>query len=176
MVKDANCIALVGFMGTGKTTVGRRLAEVLHRPFVDLDEYIAQRAGRSIPEIFASTGESGFRSLETEALETLIADGRSLILSTGGGIVTMLRNRKLLHENFSTILLEASVETILGRIEQDESRPLLGDKEGRLNRIRGLLDERMEFYRDVSDFDVDVNGLDVEQVAGIILKFLRIEQ
>lgn len=162
----------MGFMGSGKTTVGMALSTDLSCTFIDLDEYLVSKIGRSIPDIFQTEGEVAFRTYETAALFDIADFSTKLILSTGGGVVTVPQNRRLLKEHFTTILLDASVDTVLFRIAQDTSRPLLGNHRDRRRRITQLLGERRQYYYDVADHVIDVNDIEVQDVVRSIEELL----
>jgi len=117
-------IVLIGFMGSGKSTIGRLIAGRLGFQFVDTDAVIVQRAGMDIAAIFARDGEEGFRELETAALESLDHLQRSVI-ATGGGVVLRERNRELLRELGLVVLLKASEEALFERVSRNTKRPLL---------------------------------------------------
>src|SRR5687768_15218793 len=135
-------IVITGFMGTGKTTIGRLLAEKLQRPFVDMDSEIERHFGKPIPQIFAEDGEPAFRILEAQLCAHLSQE-KGLVLSTGGGALVNSANRQLLCETGTIICLTAGVDTILDRVESNTDRPLLaGTREERAQRIRQLLHER----------------------------------
>ena len=153
----ADNVVLIGMMGSGKTTVGRAVADQAGMDFVDLDEMVEDRAGMGIPDIFAQSGEGRFRELETEALRELVA-AHHTVLATGGGIVTRAENRRLLRELGKVFWLDAPAETLLSRIGDDENRPMLrgGDP---LKRIEALLAERREFYGEASDIHLDTSEL-----------------
>ncbi len=139
-------IIITGFMGTGKTTVGRLLAERLQRNFVDMDAQIEAHFGKPIPRIFAEDGEPAFRILEAQLCAHL-AQEPGLVLSTGGGALVNSGNRNVLSETGVLICLTATVDTILDRVEQNTNRPLLpGTREERSKRIRDLLHERRHAY------------------------------
>ncbi len=142
-MRRANII-LTGFMGTGKTSIGREAAARTGRPFVDTDDVIVQRAGKSIPEIFAQDGEPAFRALETAICAEMAAPG-GLVLATGGGAVVNPANREALAAGGTLICLEAAPETILRRVGRGDERPMLaaGDP---LARIHALLAERAAAY------------------------------
>ncbi|QFZ91871.2 shikimate kinase [Synechococcus elongatus] len=114
---------LVGLMGSGKTTIGQRLAESLGYTYVDTDHLIERVAGRSIPEIFAEAGEAGFRKLETRVLEE-VASYRRLVVATGGGIVIRPENWSYLQQGL-VIWLDVPIPELLRRLEGDQNRPLL---------------------------------------------------
>jgi shikimate kinase len=140
----ASHIALIGFMGAGKTTLGPRLATRLRLPALDLDDAIEVDAGASVAKIFASRGEAAFRDLESRALERAL-NGPSLLLSTGGGIVESDSNRRFLHERSYVIWLDPPFEVLRRRLQDDDgpTRPLL--TRGFLE-LRELLDRRRPLY------------------------------
>ena len=133
-------IILTGFMGTGKTAVGREVAARLGRPFVDLDDLIVQRAGKSIPEIFAQDGEPAFRALEAAVCGEMAAPA-GLVIATGGGAVVNPANREALAAGGTVICLETDLETILQRVGRGDDRPMLASPD-RVARIRELLAAR----------------------------------
>jgi shikimate kinase len=136
-------IALIGFMGSGKSTVGRLLAKRLGYRFQDLDDLIEEKAGKTIREIFSAEGEAGFRDLESEALGSL-AGASGLVLACGGGAAVQERNAACFRESFFCVYLEVSFEEFLRRAGGDPARPLL-DKP--LKQIRELYDSRLPAYR-----------------------------
>ena len=140
----ASNIILTGFMGTGKTAVGREVAARLGRPFVDLDDLIVQRAGKSIPEIFAQDGEPAFRALEAAVCGEMAAPA-GLVIATGGGAVVNPANREALAAGGTVICLAADLDTILQRVGQGDDRPMLASPD-RVARIRELLAARAEAY------------------------------
>ena len=160
---------LVGMMGSGKTSTGRPLAEQLGYGFVDADAVIEQAAGCSIPEIFERDGEAGFRSLESQVLNA-ISQRHSLVVATGGGVVTMPENWGLLHSGI-VIWLDVVSEQLLQRLKADSTvRPLLqnDDPEAALN---ALLNERRPLYAE-ADLTVVINEETPETVADGILQLL----
>ena len=169
---DSQNIVLVGFMGTGKSAVGRMLAKKLNRPFLDLDREIEKQAGRSIPQIFALEGESGFRKREAEAVARS-AGVKGHVIATGGGVMTDEANVQTLKNSGFVICLTASPEVILKRTEASvPSRPLLSGTDPR-ERIEELLKLRAPFY---AKADVTIDTTDravqevVEEIAQRILK------
>jgi shikimate kinase len=147
-------IILVGFMGTGKTTVGRLLAEQTGMPLVDMDAMIEERAGKSINEIFAEDGETHFRTLERAMVRELSAQSGQIV-STGGGIVLNPDNIADFEQTGLVVCLLASAETVLERVRHDTTRPLLaGDKEAK---ILQLLESRKPFYESITH-KIDTNG------------------
>jgi shikimate kinase len=162
-------IVLVGFMGTGKTTVGLHLEKRTGFPLVDMDQLIEQEAGTSIRQIFAEQGEAHFRSLERSMAQKL-AVRTNHIISTGGGIVLNPDNLTDFASNGLVVCLTASPDTILNRVRNDQTRPLLaGDKE---QQIRDLLQQRQPLY-DAISFQVATDQRTPEQIADSILKQYR---
>ena len=160
---------LVGMMGSGKTSTGRPLAERLGYGFVDADAVIEQAAGCSIPEIFERDGEAGFRSLESQVLNA-ISQRHSLVVATGGGVVTRPENWGLLHSGI-VIWLDVVSDQLLQRLKADSTvRPLLqtDDPEAALN---ALLNERRPLYAE-ADLTVVINEETPETVADGILQLL----
>lgn len=163
-------VALTGFMGCGKSSVGRELSTLLGIPVIDLDRYIEERAGRSIPDIFAQSGEKAFRDLETAVLSELLVPGgqSSFILSLGGGTILRPENAALIREHCTCIFLRAGVETLRLHLGGEQSqRPLL--KGGG---FEALLQERTPFYTAAADFIIDTDTLTPMQIAGIIANLI----
>lgn len=142
-------IVLTGFMGTGKTQIGLRLANVLRREFVDIDDLIEEKAGTSIPNIFKLQGERAFRQLEHDAcLEA--SQRRAIVLATGGGTVVNPANLQALQESGILICLTATPQEILNRVGSDSDRPMLNSGTGsRIERIAILLEERAPYYNSI---------------------------
>lgn len=160
---------LIGLMGSGKSSIGRRLAAQLKLPLIDLDEYIVRKAGLSIPEIFAESGEAGFRRMETEALGETIR--RHAVIATGGGIVMREENRRLLRDNPPVIWLQARPEFLAARIAGDSNRPLVaaGDT---LNRLKELARIRDPLYRQCADFCLPRDSMKKREAVTVIMRFL----
>jgi shikimate kinase len=138
------CIVLVGMMGAGKTSIGRRLAHALHLPFVDADAEIEKAANQSIPEIFAEYGEAYFRDGERRVVARLLADGPQVV-ATGGGAFICEETRQRCREHSVTIWLKAEVSVLLERVRKKANRPLLDDPDPE-GVMRRLLAERERFY------------------------------
>jgi shikimate kinase len=166
-------IVLMGFMGVGKTSVGRELALRLKREFVDLDELLEVKLGVSITEFFAAKGEAAFRKLEKEAIRSL-AQKRGLVLATGGGAVLDPENVRALREKGVLILLTAEPETIAQRLAGDLSRPLLGP-DASVERIGKLLAQREAAYQAAAKVEIATDHLTPDQVAEEIVRCLRTE-
>ena len=159
-------ITLTGFMGCGKTTVGRGLAEALGCPFVDLDEEIVRKAGRDSPTIVAQDDESGFRRLEKQALERLVAKyaESTAVLSLGGGTVTIPGAIALLQEKTLCIYLRASLETLRARLEgQTAGRPLAGEG------LQERLTARLPLYESAAQVVLDTDGATPEALIDEII-------
>lgn len=169
-MKMSGNLFLVGPMGAGKSTVGRRLAQVLGREFVDSDREIEQRTGASIPTIFELEGEAGFRVREKMVLAELTRR-QGIVLATGGGVVLSPDNRRCLKEGGLTIYLHTSVDEQLRRTRQDPHRPLLQTPDPR-SRLEALLEVRDALYREVADWIVPTDGRHVRQVINAILRRL----
>lgn len=162
-------IVLTGFMGTGKSTIGRLLADRLNRPFTDTDDLIAQRAGKPIPAIFAEDGETTFREWEAQiASELTKADG--LVVATGGGFFTNPDNVTVLRPKTTIICLSAASDAIYKRIKDDPARPLLGVAEPQ-RRIAELLAKRATLYNQFPT--VDTTGKTPRQVVEEIVTLLE---
>jgi shikimate kinase len=158
-------------MGTGKTDVGRLLAEKLGKGFVEVDELIEQRAGKTIPEIFQQDGEIAFRELEIEATREA-AEKKSAVIACGGGVILNQINVDRLREHSVIVYLTASPEAILQRTSSDiDERPLLVT-EDRAARVEKLLDFRRPLYERAADITVSTSELDVAGVAGQIISEL----
>ena len=165
-------IILIGFMGAGKTTVGKLLAKENGMKFVDTDERIVAEQKRSIPDIFAEEGEPYFRDLETGLLRRMQEDTRRTVISVGGGMPVREENRKLLRDLGCVIYLSATKQSILGRVRNDGSRPMLNgdDLESRVER---LMQEREALYRQAAHLDIRTDGRGVYQVAQVIRQETR---
>jgi shikimate kinase/3-dehydroquinate synthase len=155
-------IVITGFMGVGKSEVGREVARRLRQEFVDMDALIEQRVGMTIPEIFAQRGEGFFRQQERELCQEL-ATRHGLVIATGGGALIPDENRQALGANGLLVCLNCNVEEILRRLAQAEDRPLL-DVADRREHIETLLAERREAYKRIPH-QIDTTGLTVEEVA-----------
>lgn len=165
-------IFLCGFMGCGKTTVGKALASLIDRPFIDMDEYIERQAGQTVSEIFAAQGEGAFRELERRAAGELSA-GEDLIVATGGGTVLDSRNRDHFHTGGRIVFIDPPLSLIRRRLRGDATRPLLNAAD-RDTVLRELYDRRIPLYRAAADVTVTVeNGMTPEDVARRILRLIR---
>ena len=166
-------IYLVGFMGAGKSTVGRLLAERLGMGFLDTDELIAERAGLSIPEIFSRLGEARFREWEREVVGE-VCRRRGLVVALGGGAPMDDRNWRLLRGTGVTVYLRETPETLAARLAGDGSRPLLAGYAGeeRIRRIGELLGSREHRYLE-AHIVMECRGRPPEEIVGEIVERLR---
>ena len=163
-------LVLIGYRGTGKTTVGRLLADRLGRPFVDADQELQRRAGRSIAAIFDELGEPGFRDLEEATLADLTAQAAGAILATGGGAILRDSNRTALRRFGFVAWLTAGPEVLTDRLDRDQdSRPPL-TAAGTLAEIAGVLQARTPLYRALADAEITTDGRDPMMVADAIIK------
>lgn len=163
-------IVLVGFMGTGKTVVGKLLAKKLGREFLELDEIIEEKEECSIKEIFEKKGEPYFRKLEKEAVKE-VSQKKAVIISTGGGAIVDEENFENLKRNGILVCLEASPDVILTRTKGLKSRPLINVSDPK-KKIEELLEKRKPFYKK-ADSCINTDSLSVEQVVEKIQKKLN---
>ena len=164
-------IFLVGPMGVGKTTIGKSLASLLDRPFIDIDKEIEARCGADIPWIFDKEGEQGFRDRESRVFEDIVTVKDKSIIATGGGIVLRSANRDILRDHGRCVYLCASKEQLYERTRRDKSRPLL-QVENRKQVIGDLLEKRDPLYREVADLVFLAEGGQVSKVAQRLLDAL----
>ena len=158
-------IVLAGFMGAGKTTVGRLLAGSLRVPFLDSDHVIEARAGRGIPEIFAADGEPAFRALEHKVIADLLR-GPDVVLALGGGAAEHEETRKLL-TSVPVVFLRISYAEAMARVGRDGNRPMLARPD-----ITQVFERRQAVYAEVATLTVDVDGRDPGDIAREILAVL----
>ena len=167
MTKNSNNVVLVGPMGSGKTTIGRRLAREMNREFFDTDYEIIDKTGVTIEHIFDIEGEEGFRRRESEILKDL-CNMSNVVLATGGGIVLKPENRVLLKKSGMVFYLSSSIEQLLRRTAKSKTRPLLEQSLDREKTIRDLVSDRDELYRDVASSVIDTTGKKLNEVVSII--------
>ena len=166
-------IVLIGLMGSGKTTVGRLVAQMVGFKFIDTDHLISEAAGRGIPEIFASEGERGFRLRESAALRSLLGK-RGCVIATGGGIVTQPRNLPILRHLGYIAWLEADPERLARRTSQNSSRPLLAGEEDPKAKLERLLAERKPLYKSVADLRIQTAELTPQETAYGVMESARL--
>src|SRR3990172_10237311 len=159
-------IILTGFMGSGKTAVGKRLAKRLGYTFLDTDLLIEEKTGKSISDIFSKDGEDYFRDIETLIL-TELTGINDHVIATGGGIVTRKENIRRLRELGFIIWLKASPETIFKRVSTKTHRPLL-KVDNPLEQIKRLMSQREQSYSE-ADLTIDTDGYEVDDIVNIII-------
>ena len=164
-------LVLIGFMGTGKSAVGRAVAQRLGRPFIDLDERIETREGRAIAEIFRDQGEPYFRDVESSVIAEAAAQ-EGAVIATGGGAVLRPQNVERLKANGVLICLRADAETIAKRISRKPSRPLLAGEGDVRERIERLLSQRAPAYA-VADVTIDSDDHPVDRVVEEVLRHVQ---
>ncbi|MDO9532560.1 MAG: shikimate kinase [Deltaproteobacteria bacterium] len=171
-------LVLIGYRATGKTSVGARLAEVLQRPFVDLDQVLVREAGRSVADIVAQGGWAEFRRLEKE-LVARYRDARGLVLATGGGVVLDPNNVAALRENGIIIWLTADPAAIQARLAQDQprdaNRPSLTG-EDTIREVLEVLEARAPLYQAAAQISIDTTHQSVAQVVKLVLAALKSEE
>ncbi len=162
-------VVLVGPMGSGKTSVGRRLACVLKRDFFDSDFEIVARTGVAIDHIFDVEGEEGFRQREINMLAEL-CEIPNIVIATGGGIVIKPENRELLKRDSFVVYLSSSIEQLVMRTARSKSRPLLEQSSNREQTIRDLVKKREPLYQEVADVVIDTTGKKLYAIINEIKK------
>lgn len=169
-----NHIFLIGFMGSGKSTVAKYLSSAYQMKQIEMDEQIEKNEGRSISSIFEKEGEEYFRTLETELLKSL--DPReTFVVSCGGGAAVKEENVREMKAKGRIILLSAQPETVYARVKNSHNRPLL---EGNMNvsYIKDLMDKRQKLYERAADFQVKTDGRTAEDIGEEIIKQIRKEE
>jgi shikimate kinase len=164
-------VALIGFMGSGKSVVGKLLSNKLNFHFIDLDSHIEKELGKSIARIFSEEGEASFRAHETRALDEVIKASRSVV-SCGGGIILSEANTAKLKQNAITVYLKASQRVLHSRLSHSRNRPLLKNGD-RMKIISSLLSIRESLYEQTADIVVDISDLKPEEAADVIITGLK---
>lgn len=164
-------IAFIGFMGSGKTTIGKRLSKILKREFIDMDDFIVNREGMSINDIFAQKGEDYFRGLERE-LCSRFALPKGKIIATGGGVIKSSENVANIKKGGVIIYLKSTAEKINSNLQYDNSRPLLM-VDDKLSKIREMLEERTPLYEGCADYIVDVSNESIDESIKNILDIIN---
>ena len=172
MQSNLNNIVLIGPMGSGKTTVGRRLSKELGIDFYDSDHEITDKTGVSIDHIFDVEGEEGFRKRESDVLKDLCSQG-NIIIATGGGAVISEENRIEISKTGSVIYLLSSVDQILRRTSKSKTRPLLENSKNKRKTISDIINARDPLYREIATITVDTNGKKLNEVINEILVQLK---
>ncbi|MFV1975797.1 MAG: shikimate kinase [Candidatus Scalindua sp.] len=164
-------IVLIGFRGTGKSTVGKLLAKRLERDFIDSDKYIESSIGKTIKGIFEEGGEDGFRKIEADIIAEL-SKVDNKVISAGGGAVLKEENVRNLKDNGFLVLLEATPEIIHNRIAQDkkttQQRPSLTDKKP-LDEIKHLIEKREHAYKNAADYTINTSYVSCEDIVNEII-------
>ena len=160
-----NHVILIGFMGCGKSSVGKALADALHEPFVDTDVLIEEQEGRKISDIFRESGE-----LETLVLRQLLRSEERQIIAVGGGLPVRPVNQKYLKQLGTVVYLMAQPDTLAARLEGDDTRPMLQGGELK-RRIRELMDAREEIYDGLADVRVVTDGKDFAEIVKEIARY-----
>ncbi|NLG05238.1 MAG: shikimate dehydrogenase [Clostridia bacterium] len=169
---DQSNFVLIGFMGAGKTTVGKRLAELLHSRFADTDELIEEQEGLKISEIFEQYGEAYFRDLETNLLKKINREYTGVVLSVGGGMPIAERNHMYLKNIGKVIYLKTDAESVRQRLQHDHNRPLLQGHDVK-RRITDLMELRNPIYEKLADLMIDTNDRNVEEIVTDIINEMR---
>lgn len=164
-------IVLIGMMGAGKSTIGRKLALRLGHPFIDTDHALEEWTGKTITDLFCHLGEAGFREQEAELIRK-IAQSEQTVIATGGGAVLRPENVTVLKERGWVILLTASPEVLMDRLRGSKTRPLLQGIDP-AQRLNDLLEERLPIYREVADWEVITDGLTPDGVVDRVEKKIR---
>jgi shikimate kinase len=164
-------VVLIGFMGSGKSSVGRRVAALLDFKFVDADALLVERQGREIAEIFASEGEGTFRDLESEVLASLTSQA-GCVISTGGGVILREKNRALLQKLGLVVWLTASEDTLFARVSRTNKRPLLQTADPRAT-VAALFAARRPLYAAAAQFTLDTTTFSHAQAAEAVVAEAR---
>ncbi|WP_155591543.1 shikimate kinase [Lysinibacillus cavernae] len=153
-------IYLVGFMGSGKSALGRRLSYLLKMPYYDMDHEIVRQQGMTIPQIFEKYGEAHFREIETEFLKKFRDE--ACIISTGGGVAINAENRKIMRRSGLVFFLDAAFEDIYKRVQHDPNRPIV--QSSTKEELESLYHYRRKFYREVGHIQVLTEGRTIRQI------------
>lgn len=149
-------VILIGYMGCGKSTIGKRLSYAFRRPFLDTDKIIERKVNMTISKLFKEKGEACFRDMETDCIRELLKESGEYIIAAGGGLALREENRRLLKQLGKVVYLRAAPETIYERLKKDNTRPLLqGDNPE--EKIRTMMAERAPVYEEAADVIVDVD-------------------
>lgn len=171
MPGEHSSVFLVGPMGAGKTTIGRLLAELMQKRFIDTDQVIVERAGADIPWIFDLEGEAGFRQRESQVIAELTQEP-NIVLATGGGAVLWSENRAALRTGGQVVYLRTQVSTQVRRTQRDRNRPLLQTGQPAAT-MKRLMIEREPFYLEVADVVVDTDQMNPKLLARELAETLQ---
>jgi shikimate kinase len=161
-------IVLIGYRGTGKSVIGRLLAQRLAMPYIGMDAEIIERAGMPVPEIVAKEGWPGFRDRES-ALARELAEQDSIIIDTGGGVIERPENIAALQHNGCIIWLKAEVSTIVARIQGDDQRPSLTQGKTFTEEVAEVLERRTPLYQTAAHYEIETDPLTPEQIVEMIV-------
>jgi shikimate kinase len=165
-------VVLIGYRGTGKSVVGRIVAETLGTECLSMDEEIVRRAGMNVPEIVEKEGWPGFRDRETQVARDF-ASRKTVVIDCGGGVIERPENIEALRTGGTVFWLKASVDVIVGRIEDDTQRPALVEGRTFTDEVREVLERRTPLYRNAADHEIDTDELTPQEVADRILSLFR---
>lgn len=165
-------IVLIGYRGTGKTVVGKKLAEILDRKLIEMDKLIIEKTGMSIPDIIENYGWDRFRDMESEVAET-VSKFNNCVIDTGGGVILRRENVDNLKKNGIIILLKADITNIINRIKDTNQRPSLTCKQSFVEEVEEVLKQRTKMYEDAGDFFVDTSKLTLEETVIRIISYLK---
>ncbi|MFZ4116738.1 MAG: shikimate kinase [Chthoniobacterales bacterium] len=172
IIRDANSnIILIGFMGAGKSSIGKRLAKKFKYTYIDTDQRVVEKIKMSIRTFIETEGEQQFRLIESEVLKNLLG-GKNLVLATGGGIILDPKNREVLRQLGTIIWLHASTDTLFERARRQSSRPLL-EVENPRHTFNQLLSQRLPIYETLSPIKIDTTHLSYEQTIELIVRELH---
>lgn len=160
-------VILIGYMGCGKSTVGKRLSYRLKMPYVDTDKLIETEQGMAISEIFAKKGEAAFRDMETECLKGIFEYKQDYVIAVGGGLPMREENRELMKKLGNVVYLRAKPDTIYGRLKDDTTRPLLQGEDPK-GKICAMIDLRGPVYEEAADYIVDVDEKNFDEIQNEI--------
>lgn len=166
-----NNVYLTGIMGCGKSTLGREAARRLHRKFIDIDQYIEESQGQTIPSIFEKQGETGFRKIETECLKRIAEEISSAIVATGGGIATIPENVRVMKESGKIVFLKKPLEEIKESLGSAEGRPVL---QGKLDALDEIYQKRLPAYEGSADLIFDNRGPIEQAIERILAAFSQL--
>lgn len=168
-------IALIGMMGSGKSTLSKHLAKALSRPFIDVDSEVERQSNMAIRSVFARHGEAYFRQLERDILKHVVAQESGSIISTGGGIVLAEANRATLHQHTLCLYIDVPVQVLSERLKADILRPLLDDGDHH-QVLTKLHKERHQLYLDTAHHHIPLGDDSIEHNVAIILDTIKLRQ
>jgi len=155
-------------MGSGKTSIGKKMSKMIKFDFIDTDALIEQKTGVDIPTIFEHEGEEGFRDRESKVLRG-ISNIRDTVIGTGGGIIISQENREIIKKLGFIVYLTASIRELVYRTEHDKNRPLIKNEDAE-NTMKVLISEREKFYEDCADIKVSTGNYDATKISKMIIK------